>query len=309
LRIDSVLVTGGAGQIGTQLIKKLVSKVNKIFLLDIDIRQDIAILKLLNENKIEYLPCDLRNEDDLAKIADKLGDINYVFHLASVMSNSRDILKDGEESINVNVKAMVNLLKYVNSIRGFCFSSSMTVYGQPKRLPISEEHPTDPINIYGADKLAAEKYLSIFSQQTGTPCLILRFSSVYGPGKVTTRAIPSFIQTVMNNGSPVIYGDGTVIRDYVYIDDVVDACILAMGKCVDGVYNIGNGQGYSIKDIASAIIRIAGKNLQIEFKESSQNALNIILDISKAKRELGYSPTVDIEEGLLKEIVWAKENG
>lgn len=307
MQVNNVLVTGGAGQIGAQLIKKLANNGNNIFILDMNIRQDISIVKL--PNKIEYLECDLRKENDLEKIRNKLRDINYVFHLAALVSNSKDILKDGEEIINSNVKAMINLLKYIGSVRGFCFSSSMMIYGFPKRLLISEEHRTDPINIYGASKLAAEKYLSIFSRQTGIPCQILRISSVYGSGKIGPRAIPTFIQAVLNNKSPVIYGDGTVTRDYVYIDDVVDACILAMKKCVGGVYNIGSGKGYSVKDIASTIIRIVEKDLQVEFRESSQNPLNVILDISKAKRELGYSPKVGIEEGLLKEIVKAKEGG
>ena len=189
------------------------------------------------------------------------------------------------------------------------FCRTAEVYGVPKDLPIGEDHSTEPQSYYGAGKLAAEKCMKVFSQRNECPAVIPRFASVYGPGEVIEGAIPNFIKATLKNSSPVIYGDGLDLRDYVYIDDAVEAMVLALrwGKTTGcNIYNIASGQGYRIKEVAETITELCGVTCSLVYQPAKRQVADYVFDISAAQKDLGYSPKTSLREGLQREIDWFK---
>ena len=298
---ENILVTGGTGEIGSRLVKSLLSLGAEVSVLSRHLTTSPVISSLSKRGDIQFLRCDLTAKDDLERHKGSLKRVSLIVHLASVISPSSDICQEGINSINLNLMGTINLLRYTSSVKNICYASSAAVYGIPIKVAIDEEHPTEPQSIYGASKLATEKFLQLYSQEAKVPVTILRYSSVYG-GKVTQRAIPSFISNVLNNKPPVIFGDGSIKRDYVYVDDVVDASILALYRQRSDIYNIGAGKGCSIKEVANTIMEIVGVNLGIEFRPERGLRYDFVYDISKARNVLSYSPKIDIREGLKRQI-------
>jgi len=301
----TIAVTGGSGFIGYNLIMKLLENNANIILLDRDPSRP-QFSNLVKESRIQIIKYDLtKPKPDLP---DRIKDVDCLVHLAAFVPRSNSPNDDDlEKSIEVNIKGTCNLMSFFSRIDKIIFASTLEVYGIPKKTPINEEHPTNPLSYYGVSKLAAEKYLLAFSRRSGIRVIALRFSSVYGPGETFNRAIPNFIKSVVKGEPPVIYGDGSDVRDYVYIDDAVNAIISAILRDVEGVYNIASGKGYSIREIAEMIIQISGKNLRPVFKPSEKAPTKFIFDISKAQKELAYHPQTDIRDGLYKEYEWYKE--
>lgn len=302
---ENILVTGGTGEIGSRLAKSLLSLGVEVTVLSRRLTTSPIVLSLLKRGEIQFIQCDLSAKDDLERHKGSLKRASLIVHLASVISTSLDVSQECISSIDLNLMGTINLLRYTPSVKHICYASSMAVYGIPIRIPVDEEHPTEPQNIYGASKLATEKFLQIYSQEAGIPVTILRYGGVYGC-KVTYRAIPSFISNVLSNKPPVIFGDGSIKRDYVYVDDVVDATILALYRQCSGIYNIGAGRGYSIKDVANTIMEIVGVNLGIEFSPERGVRYDFMYDISRARSVLGYSPKIGIREGLKRQICWMR---
>ena len=292
----NILITGGTGFVGSRVVEKLKK--------DKDV--NLIVLSRTKQGKeapnIEYILCDLSSEKSLGAIKNRIQNVSYVLHMAAMMPKSS--FKDElEESVKQNLLVTLNLLKYLPShIKGFVYSSSIDVYGEPIYNPIDEKHPTNPLTYYGASKLAAEKFLSIFLKSRGIPLTILRYSQVYGPGEPKIKAIPVFIDKIVKGESPIIFGDGSDIRDYVYVDDVASATVLALNKNLNGIFDIGSGKGYSIKEVLDIVVRISGKDIKPIYKGRIKKLFNSTLDITLAKDKLGYLPSLCVEEGLKKNI-------
>lgn len=300
--MSNICVTGATGFLGSRLIEKLNNSDYKIFVIGRNLKR-IQNKKISNISYIEY---DFDNPKK-EMILNKINGIDCLIHLAAYVPKYRGE-DDFEKSIQTNILGTMQLIKHIGKItKKIIFGSTLEVYGSPMQLPISENHPTEPLTFYGASKLSTEKYLNIYSMDKGLKLTTLRFTSIYGPGELYDRALPNFIRYIIINKNPVIYGDGRDVRDYLYLDDAVKAIILAIEKDCEGVINIASGKAYTKKEVAEKIIQLSGKDLKLVFTHPEYKPTNFTFDISKAKNVLSFSHDTDLEAGLLKEIEWYKK--
>ena len=222
--------------------------------------------------------------------------------MASLITNDKDVIKSGSDSIDLNIKGTLNLLEFLPNLKSIIFSSTYMVYGTPTSNPIKEEHPTDPNVVYGASKLSTEKFLQIFAKEAKISLSILRIMGIYNVEKPHGQAIPTFIKMIANDESPVIFGTGNIRRNHLYIDDAIDAIITVIKNPKNGVFNIGGFDSPSNLELIEIINNAMGKNIEPIFKESTSKTYDFITDISKAKKQLGFNPKVSIKEGIEKTI-------
>lgn len=304
------LLLGGGGFIGSALADKLLTLGHHVRIFE---RPRILRYRdFLQNESIEWITGDYLS---LADIKEAMQDIDVVFHLISTTlpKNSND---DPVYDIETN---LVGTLKLLNisiefKIRKFIFiSSGGTVYGIPQQIPIPEDHPTNPLVSYGIGKLAIEKYLYIFHTMKGLNCVILRVANPFGERQRTNTlqgVIPVFIKKAIQKETIHIWGDGSIIRDYIYISDVANAFINAMEyQGQFGIFNIGSGQGFSINEILSEIENLLGYPVAYLYLPSRKFDVPInILDIKKAKENLRWQPKVSLREGLEATLRWISIN-
>ncbi len=305
LQTKRVLVTGATGEIGSPLVERIVSAsdTNKVYLIGRHIKRSNTISGLIKKGRIEFFKCDLMSPKAISKIRNFLinEEIDVLIHLASHISTSKDVIQDAPDAIQLNILGSVHLLSCLPpTIKHIIYSSSDSVYGVPPILPVDEQCATNPFHIYGASKLATEKYLQIFAKNNDVPLSILRISAVYGPNTPKHRAIPAFITNVLQGKPPVIKGDGNTTRDYIHVDDVVQAIMLAIKHRVNGVLNIGTGEGQTIGNAAEYIIELADRKLKPIYL-GGKNDYNFVFDISLAQKKLGFKPMKFID-GIRKEV-------
>ncbi|MBN1645257.1 NAD-dependent epimerase/dehydratase family protein [Candidatus Woesearchaeota archaeon] len=296
-----ILITGAGGHIGINLLKSVIKKYENICILERCVSKELR--SLIKDNNIKLIECDLTNRENLLKFQSDFEKIDIILHLAAYVPKSKD--EDNEESAKkVNVSGTMNLVKLLKKGCRFVFISTCETYGIPRQGIIFETHPQNPLSNYGKSKVIAENFLKEYTKENDIQLVILRLTNVYGPGEVLNRAILNFIKKAVNKQNLVIYGNGSDKRDFIYIDDVVNFIIAAIEKG-GGVYNIATGNIYSIKEIAKKVIELAGVNVDIEFEKRQKPNVDFVFDISRAK-ELEYTPKIDIDEGLRREIEWFK---
>ncbi|MFB0534915.1 MAG: NAD-dependent epimerase/dehydratase family protein [Anaerolineae bacterium] len=300
------MVTGGTGFIGQRLVEKLSDYNTKIIVLGRNRRKSKIVEELVDKGRVEFLTCDL-SETSQVEEANRIVRQNFfLLHLASYMLGSS--LEEGYnaiKSIAINVEAVLRSVDvFKQKIIGIVYISTVDVYGTPTYLPIDEKHSTNPLTFYGASKLAGEKYLQVLASNENIPLTILRFSEVYGPGEWHRKAIPNFIRDIISDKPPTIFGDGSDVRDYVYLDDAVGAIISSFLERKEGIYNIAGGQGISIRELATKLIKLAGSELSPNFLPSAKPSSRFVFDISKAQKELDFYPQFSLDEGLKAEIDW-----
>ena len=298
-----VLVTGGAGFIGSHVVDRLVADGYEVRIID-----NLSAGKLenisghLKRGSVDFIEGDVRRASVVEKSVE---DVDVVLHLAAVTSVALSV-ENPRFTFDVNVKGTVNLLRSCakKKVGKFLFASSTAVYGQPKFLPITEEHPTNPISPYAESKLAGEKFCLGFHEKQLLRSVVLRLFNVYGPRQGVNDyngVISQFIDRVRRGLPLVIHGDGWQTRDFVNIRDVVKAVLNAMeSEYAEGnVFNIGIGVPTSINELAESLLGSAGLNLQVLHEEPRLGDINhSYADISKAKKLLGYRPTVSLKTGL-----------
>jgi len=182
-------------------------------------------------------------------------------------------------------------------------SSGGTVYGRPQQTPIPETHPTEPTCSYGIVKLAIEKYLALYQMLHGLDYRVLRLANPYGPGQEANRAqgvIGTFLSRVVHDEAIEVWGDGSVVRDYLYIGDTVAAMLLAAEYAgAERIFNIGSGEGHSVREIIAAVEQATGKKAKASYTAARKFDVPVsVLDISRAQNELGWRPAVNLDEGL-----------
>jgi UDP-glucose 4-epimerase len=296
---------------GSYLVKSLADHgEKKVTVFD---RPDARSLNLVSELGAEIYEGSFLDRDGLAKA---LVGHDIVYHLASttVPQTSND---DPICDVMTNVIGTLGLLEEACKahVKKVIFASSGgTVYGIPKEIPISENHPTEPYNYHGVGKLAIEKYLHSFWVFHGLDYCILRIANAYGerqPITGTQGVISSFLNKVIHSQELEIWGDGSIVRDYVYIGDIVNALYLAAKY--DGeprIFNIGAGQGHSINDIINIIKSMTRQSLKMKFLPNRPFDVPVnVLDISRARMHLDWQPSVGILEGIARTYEWMlKEN-
>jgi len=299
----NILITGGSGHIGTNLIKELIKRYEEVYVLEKSLNRELELL--IKENKVKLISCDITDIGCLLKFKTTLEKMDVILHLAAHVPKTEDT-DDLEEAIKTNLIGTINLIKQLKENSKFIFISTCEVYGIPKNKIINENHPLDPLSYYGASKAAAEAFLRVYTKKNKINLTVLRLTNVYGPGETINRAVPNFIKAVIKGESPTIYGDGLDKRDLIYIDDVIAYILVAIEKSKNSIYNIATGKSHTIKEIAKKIIKLAGTKVELKFKSSRKIKMDYIFDVSKIKKDLGYVPKTDINEGLLKEIEWFK---
>lgn len=307
-----ILVTGGAGFIGSHIIEKLLSDGHEVVCLDnFDPYYDPEIkrnnIQPFLENKNFTLEVgDIRDRDILTLL---LEGTDYVFHEAA-QAGVRISVDDPVKPHEVNATGTLNLLEAARNsgVKKIINASSSSVYGKVSYLPFDEDHPRQPVSPYGVSKLAAEEYCRIFSELYGLKAVSLRYFTVYGPRMRPDLAISIFTRKALANEPITIFGDGTKTRDFTYIEDIVRANLIAMQKG-EGPYNIGGGHRVSIQTLAEAIIKITGSTSEIRYADAVRgDAEHTFADTKRAERDLGWRPEVSLEEGLRRYAAWVSNS-
>ena len=292
--MPKILVTGSAGQVGHFLVDALNRQKNDFFGIDIK-----------NPTKFNYqfVKVDLRNLKDIKKHKDQLYEFDVLIHLAGLNDNEPNVIKNGLKSLDYNIKTTLNLLEFLPRLKQICFASTYMVYGIPISNPVKETHPTEPFYVYAVCKLINEKFLQVYSKKQNIDLTILRFMGIYGTESPIERlAIPLFIKKIVNNEIPTIFGTGKLKRNSIYIDDVVEAILTSIRKRKSGIFNIGGEDSASPLEYIDLINNELGKNIKPVFIKKTGTKYDFITDISKAKKELGFKPRVNIREGISRTI-------
>lgn len=308
----NILVTGGAGFIGSHLVDRLLGEGHRVRVLDnLDIYYAPSIKKgnlkeALKNKQCELLEGDIRDKETVRKA---MHDVDVVFHQAA-QAGVRISMKEPVKTMDVNVVGTTNVFEAARAggIKRVYFASSSSVVGNAKKLPTTEDTPYAPISPYAVSKVACEYLARTYSQSYGMSIPSFRYFTVYGPRVRPDLAVNIFFQKAMKNEDILILGDGSKSRSFTYVDDVVDSLLLALKRdCSSNVYNIGAKETITIKELAQKIIRITGSRSKITYADSVQGDVDHTqADFSKAKKELGWSPKIGIDEGLKKYYEWVK---
>jgi UDP-glucose 4-epimerase len=304
------LVTGGAGFIGSNLVEKLLEEEHEVSVLD-----DLSTGKL--ENMKEF-----RGRKKLTFIQGSITDLNLltelvkgaecVFHQAAIPSVQKSV-ENPLVTNEVNVNGTLNVLVAAKecNVDKVVYASSCAVYGDTSELPIREDIKPDPKSPYAVSKLTGEQYCTSFSEVYGLKTVCLRYFNVYGPKQDPSSdyaaVIPRFITRVLANKSPIIYGDGTQTRDFIFVKDVVNANLLAAERGA-GVLNVASGKSISINELADKIIEMIGKNLEPVYEPPRPGEIkHSLAAIAQAEKELNYRPRFDLEKGVTETIRYFKD--
>jgi UDP-N-acetylglucosamine 4-epimerase len=312
-----VLVTGGAGFIGSNLVHALMKddRVTAVKVLDnLDTGRFANISAFKNHSKFEFIEGDIRN---YAICLGAAGGIDIISHQAALGSVPRSV-KDPITTHEVNATGTLNIFNAAreNKIRRVVYAASSSTYGDHPDLPKVEDKIGSPISPYGVTKLVNEMYAKVFAELYQMEFIGLRYFNVYGPQQNPAgpyaAVIPLFIKSLLDNQSPVINGAGDTSRDFTFVEDVVQANILAMftpnAEAVNQVYNIAKGEQTTLNELFDMLKEISGKQINaIHGPERSGDIKHSLANVSKAKKLLGYNPSTSPLDGLRKTFDWYKK--
>ena len=305
-----VLVTGGFGFIGSRTARALISKEYEVGVLDDLSTGDSASLPSQVESHIG----DIREYGFVQRV---VREYDAVVHEAAIVSVQKSV-EDPLTVSAVNIEGTLNLLRASAKakVRKFVFASSAAVYGGGEGLPKTEHMRPEPMSPYAVSKAASEYYCAAFAKVYGLQTVVLRYINVYGPGQKGgeySGVIPTFIRRASRGKPPVIYGDGEQSRDFVHVDDVASANVLALERDVPAaeIFNIATGTPVTVNQLARLVVRSAGKPglKPVHAPSRAGDILDSYADIGRAKKLLGYSPKFTIEGGLPSVIEWMRKIG
>lgn len=318
--MKEILITGGAGFIGSNLAEAFVSAGHSITVLDDFIPYYSLELKERNvqaarsaeregRGKYKLVRGDVRDYDIVEKLMEN---VDYVFHHAA-QAGVRTSLDQPQKVNSINVEGTLNILEAARrtGIERVINASSSSVYGKKHYLPYDEDHPTEPVSPYGASKLAAEHYARIYWEVYDLPTVSLRYFTVYGRRMRPDMAISNFVSRCLNGEPPVVYGDGTQTRDFTHVNDIVRAnSKLLTTSSADGEeLNIGSSDNIKIIELAKFTRDELAPQLEVSYSTSNTaDANHTHADVSKAANLIDYQPTINIKGGVRMYIDWYLEN-
>ena len=323
--MTKVLLVGGAGFIGSFIVRKLLEAGDDVVIYDSFTNFTDPLTshypnylicrfkEIIDKNKVQLVRGDVRNKVQLLRVF-KEHKPEAVIHLAALpiatVSNQLS-----EDAMSINLNGTVNALEAVretDSVKRFIFASSSMIYGDFKYSPADEEHPKHPIDVYGATKKAGELLTRAYTKQYGIKHTIIRPSAVYGPTDANLRVSQIFVNNALTGKPLVLHNGGESKLDFTYVEDIAEGFVLALksDKAVNETFNITRGEGRSLKELAE-IIRKYIPSTKIEFKEVAKNEKRPergALSIEKAKRLIGYNPKYSLEEGMKEYIEFVKKS-
>ena len=308
MKKKNILITGGLGFIGSHISNMLMED-NHIIIVDNLSTGNINNLINPNHDNLEIIKKDICEID----WNDILTDIDYIFHLAAMASVPLSIdapIKCNEVNLNATVKLLDSAVK--NNVQKIVFSSSAAVYGQNKNMPLKETEPLMPTSPYAASKASCEIYLKSFYESYGLNYTVLRYFNVFGPKQDKNSdyaaVIPNFISAFLSGKSPKIYGDGNQTRDFIYVEDVANANILACKSKYNGVVNIASGEKISIKQLFEVIKNNLGSELEAEYLPKRPGDIQHSLASTKNMSKIGFNvDSSKFKNHLIETIEWFKK--
>lgn len=305
--VKKVVVTGGAGFIGSHLVSELVGRGYRVTILDdLSTGRMENIEELVKNHDAEFIRGGIT---DLALLQQVFKDTLYVFHQAAFVSVPGSIA-DPQISHEVNLTGTLNVLLAArdNNVKKVIFASSSSVYGDTPTLPQKEDMTPQPLSPYAVTKLAGEYYCQVFYENYKLPTVCLRYFNVYGPRQDPdsqyAAVIPRFIKNVIEGKPPVIFGDGQQTRDFTFVKDVVAGSILAADSDAVGIFNVSGGKRITINRLAEVIIELVGNKVAPVHQEARPGDIkHSLADVTRAKA-FGYEPAYSLKAGLTETTRW-----
>jgi len=308
------LVTGGAGFIGSQLVRELVQLQHRVIVVDNLVNGKAENLEGLPRQQVDLMVADIR---DIEIMAETMRGVDVVFHLACL--GVRHSIHSPLENHEVNATATLKLLSTARAVGAgrFVYVSSSEVYGTARWVPMTEEHPTFPMTVYGASKLAGECCARAFYHTYGYPTVIVRPFNTYGPRchheGDSGEVIPKFLLRSIAGRPMIVLGDGSQTRDFTYVSDTAKGILLAglSEHAIGQTINLGSGREIAIKQLADAVAAVVGKGSAevIHMDSRPGDVLRLCADTSKARALLAFAPEVSLREGLQRLGEWYSRLG
>ncbi len=308
LRDRRILVTGGAGFVGSNLVKRLLREKARVTVLDDLFTGSRENLPGEGYEFVKGSVC------DAAMVENLVGAHELIFHLAA-----RNIVvstRNPREDFETNIGGTLNVLLAARAAGGrrVVYTSSTSVYGNPRYLPINEDDPLSRLTPYAVSKLGGENYCMAFYESYGLPTTAVRYSNIFGPGQDPANpycgVVAKFLESLLADRSPVIHGDGNQTRDFTFIDDAVEATVLAgtSDRALGEVFNVGSGVETRVNELAAVLIRLTGARATPAHKDRRDvdNIRRRVVNIEKARRALRWIPEVTLEEGLRRTVEWQR---
>ncbi|QOY34212.1 NAD-dependent epimerase/dehydratase family protein [Anaerobacillus isosaccharinicus] len=312
-KLGNVLVTGGAGFLGSQLVLKFLELSDHIWVLD-----DLSTGKkssVPSSSKVTFIEGSILDESLLKPILPK---VNYIFHFAcaNLVNSVTDINRDFSTNLLGSFKMLQYAKEHCTSLKRFIYASTASVYSQAERVPTKENYHNIKLP-YPASKFSAEHYMQVFYHLYQLPVTTLRFSNVYGPGQLSSNpycgVVAKFFEAVLANEPLVIYGDGSQTRDFTFVADAMEAVLAATvnPKALGSVYNVGTGMETSVNELAEKVVEIT--NFKGKTVYSSKRTVDIVnrrcVSINLIKKDLGWVPETSLTQGLLDTYYWLTGGG
>lgn len=309
-----ILVTGGAGFIGSELVSQLAAVGREIIVVDNLVNGKKTNLAHLDPDQVHLSASDIRDRQTMTRL---LQGVDTVYHLACL--GVRHSLHAPAENHSVNATGTLDLLEMARDagVGRFVYVSSSEVYGTARHTPMTEEHPTFPMTVYGAGKLAGECYTRAYFESYGYPTVIVRPFNAFGPRSHhegdSGEVIPKFMLRVMAGKPMVIFGDGTQTRDFTYVSDTARGIRLAgeVDAAVGKTLNIGQGREIPIRELADVVASVVGRADATVVHDAPRpgDVLRLFADSGKARALLGFEPLVSLSEGLARLYQWYLDSG
>src|SRR5262245_34994315 len=306
-----VLVTGGAGFVGSNLVRRLIREGARVTVLDDLFTGRLENLPSSGLDFVQGSVCDAPLVDKLVAGAD------VVFHAAArnIVVSTKNPREDFETNIGGTLNVLLAVRAAGDAVKRVVYTSSTSVYGNPRYLPINEDDHLSLLTPYAVSKLGGENYCMAFFESYGVPSTAVRYSNVFGPGQDPANpycgVVAKFIEALFAGRPPVIHGDGNQTRDFTYVDDAVEATVLAAqsDRALGEVFNVGTGTETRVNELAAVLGRIIGSNAEPQHtnRRDIDNIRRRVVNIEKTRRTLRWVPNFTLEAGLRNTVAWQRE--